>query len=161
MSYGTLKGWVSATFLLAFLLSPGAALAQEITPTFSVESDGGKVREILKRIDADVTDSSIYVDDVVHMAPGSRAITNRAELRRFLVGEAKHGRSDMAHEVLTITSYPDLVLTRGRVTGTWHPADGGAPVPFETNNMITFRRVKDGSLRVWQVIFNRVDLARY
>lgn len=130
-------------------------------PAFSVETDGAAVRAILRRIDADVTDASIYVEDVVHMAPGSRAITSRAELRRLLLEEAKGGRSDMVHEVLTLHSYPDMVMTRGRVTGTWYPAGGGAPVPFETNNMITFRRAKDGSLKVWQVIFNRVDLARY
>ncbi|MEO6214892.1 MAG: hypothetical protein ABIO86_02585 [Sphingomonas sp.] len=160
--------WNRSIAVLAALAAIAAASAathdgrqNPAAPVFSAERDGQKVRAILKRIDADVTDTSIYVDDVVHMAQGSRAITNRAQLRRVLLEEATHGRSDMTHEVLTISSYPDIVLTRGRVTGTWHPADGGAPVPFETNNMITFRRAKDGSLKIWQVIFNRVDLARY
>jgi hypothetical protein len=67
----------------------------------------------------------------------------------------------MTHEIVTLHSYPDLVLTTGRVMGVWHPVSGGKPTPFETNNMITFRRAPDGSLKVWQVIFNRVELERY
>lgn len=156
-------------FCPAFLLlmaSASIAPAQTIKPdmpAYSVEDDTQKVRAILARIDADVGDTGIYADDVVHMAQGSRAITSLAELRRVLQEEAKAtgGRSRMKHELLTIHSYPDMVLTRGRVTGAWHPADGSAPSPFETNNIITFRREKDGSLKVWQVIFNRVDLSRY
>lgn len=131
------------------------------SPGYSVESDTRKVKAILKVIDRDVTDTSIYVDDVVHMAQGSRAITNKAELRKTLAAEATYGRSQMTHELVTINSYPAMVLTRGRVKGTWHPANGAEPVPFETNNVITFRRLPDGSLRVWQVIFNRVELERY
>lgn len=130
-------------------------------PSYSVENDSRKVRAILKRIDADITDVSIYSDDVVHMAQGSRAIISKAELQKVLNAEVSYGRSDMVHELLTIHSYPDMVLTRGRVKGIWHPANGGKPTPFETNNMITFRRAPDGSLKVWHVIFNRVDLERY
>ena len=142
---------------------PADATAQSSPPAsgFSVEDDTRMVRAILARIDADVTDTDIYAEDVVHMAQGSRAITSRAELRRVLLEEANHGRSTMTHELVTLHSTPDFVLTRGRVTGSWRPAAGGAPMPFETNNMITFRRAPDGSLKVWQVIFNRVDLARY
>ena len=129
--------------------------------SYSVEVDSRIVKAILKRIDTDITDVSIYSDDVVHMAPGSRAITSKAELHKVLKAEASYGRSDMVHELVTIHSYQDMVLTRGRVKSSWHPANGGKATPFETNNMITFRRAPDGSLKVWHVIFNRVDLERY
>jgi ketosteroid isomerase-like protein len=128
---------------------------------YSVEDDTRKVKAILEVIDRDVSDTSIYVDDVVHMAQGSRAITSKAELHKVLAAEATYGRSQMKHELVTINSYPDMVLTQGRVKGEWHPADGAEPTPFETNNVITFRRLPDGSLKVWQVIFNRVELSRY
>lgn len=154
-----MKKFFAPCLLALAVASP--ALAQDAAPAFSVEDDSRKVRAILARIDADVADTGVYAEDVVHMAQGSRAITGRDELRRVLLEEARHGRSEMKHELVTIHSYPDMVLTRGRVTGTWRPADGGAPAPFETNNIIAFRRAKDGSLEVWQVIFNRVDLARY
>jgi ketosteroid isomerase-like protein len=144
---------------LALAASPPACVPADAIP-YSVESDTRKAKAILKRIDADIADTSIYSDDVVHMAQGSRAISSKAELQKALDAEASYGRSNMRHEIVTLHSYPDMVLTRGRVKGTWHPADGGAPTPFETNNMITFRRAADGSLKVRQVIFNRVELER-
>lgn len=156
--------WYGGTFVR--LPSPRRADAAFATPAagkertsngiYSVEDDRRKVEAILKRIDADVTDTSIYSYDVVHMAQGSRPITSKAELQKALTAEASFGRSRMTHQIVTLHSYPDMVLTRGRVKGTWHPANGGAVVPFETNNMITFRRAPDGSLKIWQVIFNRI-----
>ncbi|ADG09217.1 Cif family virulence factor [Caulobacter segnis] len=152
----------------AFVRLPASALAVA-GPTrppatgmaYSVEDDIQKVKAILKKIDADITDTSIYSEDVVHMAQGSRAITSKAALQKVLAAEASHGRSNMTHEIVTLHSYSDLVLTRGRVKGAWHPANGGSPIPFETNNIITFRRAADGSLKVWHVIFNWVELERY
>ena len=130
-------------------------------PGFSLEEDTKKVKAILKRIDTHIGDTSIYAADVVHMAQGSRAITNKAQLYKVLAAEAAYGHSDMTHELVTIHAYQEMVLTRGRVKGSWHAGDGRKSFPFETNNIITFRRMKDGSLKVWQVIFNRVELEKY
>ncbi|MFZ0268244.1 YybH family protein [Caulobacter sp.] len=155
--------WYGGTFVRL----PASALAVAVPTSppatgmaYSVEDDTQKVKAILKKIDADITDTSIYSEDVVHMAQGSRAITSKAELQKVLAAEVSHGRSNMTHEIVTLHSYSDMVLTRGRVKGTWHPANGGSPIPFETNNIITFRRTADGSLKVWHVIFNRVELER-
>lgn len=79
----------------------------------AVERDLQKVEAILKRIDAEITDTSIYSDDVVHMAQGSRPITSRAELQKALAAQASYGRSKMTHEVITLHYYADMVLTRG------------------------------------------------
>lgn len=115
-------------------------------------------KAILKKIDADISDMSVYADDIVHMAQGSRAITTKEELSKVLKAELTYGRSEMTHEIVTIQSYHDMVLTRGRVKGIYHPSNGEKGIPFETNNVIIFKRMKDGTLRVGQVIFNRVNL---
>jgi ketosteroid isomerase-like protein len=129
-----------------------------VMPAFSVEEDTRKVKAILKIIDQDISEVSVYADDVVHMAQGSRAVTNKAELAKILRAEAAGGKTMMTHELITVNSYSDLVLTRGRATGTYYPGGGGAAIPFETNNMITFKRMEDGTLKIWQVIFNRINL---
>jgi ketosteroid isomerase-like protein len=133
---------------------------------YSVEEDSKKAKAILKIIDdyykLDIdAQMSVYADDVVHMAQGSRAITNKAELRKVLEVEASYGHAIMIHKIVTLHSYHDIVLTQGRVKGTYYPAKGGDSIPFETNNIIIFKRMKDGNLKVWQVIFNRVNLENY
>lgn len=135
------------------------------TPVFSIEKDTEMVKDILKNIDnydLDMdTKMSVYDDEVVHMAQGSRAITNKADLRKVLEAEAGYGKTVMTHELITLHSYHNMVLTRGRVKGSWHDPDGITIYPFETNNIITFKRKDDGTLKVWQVIFNRVALENY
>jgi hypothetical protein len=126
--------------------------------SFDPKKDEVMVRAILKKIDTDVSDTSVYSNDVVHMAQGSRAITDKAELARVLKEQASYGKTVMTHQPLSITSYDDIVLVRGRVTGMFYPPDNGASSSFETNNMMTFKRQSDGSLRIWHVIFNRIDL---
>ncbi len=144
--------------LLSILFQSSYSQKNPWTPNFSVEEDTKMAKVILRKIDADISDTSIYADDVVHMAQGSRAITNKAELSKVLIAEVSYGRSEMTHEIVTLQSYHDMVLTRGRVKGTYHPNNGGKDIPFETNNIITFKRMKDGTLKVWQVIFNRINL---
>ncbi len=151
---------VKFTFLLLLIIIVNNSYSQKkpSTPNFTVEEDTKMVAAILKKIDADISDTSIYADDVVHMAQGSRAITNKVELSKVLKAELSYGRSEMTHEIVTLQSYHDMVLTRGRVKGTYHPNSGGKDIPFETNNIIIFKRMKDGTLKVGQVIFNRINL---
>jgi ketosteroid isomerase-like protein len=128
----------------------------------SYEEDIAKVKKILRVLDGSHVDSTLNVfsDDFVHMEQGKRAITKKTELRKVLVRGASYGKTEMIHEVLSINSYDDMVLTRGRVKGTW-TSPKGESFPFETNNIITFHREKDGQFKVWQVIFNRVNLKDY
>lgn len=155
------------TKLLIALTTISILACQKITETsgLSVEEDTEMVKAILKNIDnyeLDMdTKMSVYDDEVVHMAQGSRAITNKADLRKVLEAEANYGKTVMTHELITINSFHDIVLTRGRVKGSWHDPDGKTIYPFETNNIITFKRKEDGTLKVWQVIFNRVALENY
>lgn len=132
--------------------------------SYTLETDTRQVKKMLKMLDHYGTnmDSTLnmFADDFVHMSQGKRAVTDKAELREFLKAEWSYGRSDMAHELITINSYPDLVLTRGSAKGTWTPPHGES-IAFETNNVISFRRSADGSLKIWHVIFNRVALENY
>jgi ketosteroid isomerase-like protein len=128
----------------------------------SYKEDIAKVGKALKVLDGSNVDSTLNVfsDDFVHMEQGKRAVTKKADLRKVLERGASYGETKMVHEALSVNSYHDVVLTRGRVKGTW-TSPKGESFPFETNNIITFRRETDGQLKVWQVIFNRVTLDDY
>lgn len=83
---------VKFTFLLLLSISFNSYSQKNgPTPNFTVEEDTKMVKAILKKIDADISDTSIYADDVVHMAQGSRAITNKAALSKVLKAELSYG----------------------------------------------------------------------
>jgi hypothetical protein len=144
--------------LLLATLCNTYAQKKTVKASFDPQKDETMVRALLKKIDADVSDTSVYANDVVHMAQGSRAITDKNQLANVLKAEASYGKLVMTHEVLTINSYESIVLVRGRVRGMFYGPDQGTGSPFETNNLMTFKRQADGSLRIWHVIFNRIDL---
>ena len=151
-------------FLIVALLSLPLSVcySQKKSKTaFSTEKDTEMVKAILKNIDQNVMDTSIYSDDIVHMGQGNRAITNKADLRKLLEAESMWGHSEMKHELISLQSYPDIVLTRGQVKGTYYPNDGSPTSQFETNNVIIFKRMNDGGLKVKEVIFNRINLENY
>ncbi|OEJ99900.1 hypothetical protein BFP71_10150 [Roseivirga misakiensis] len=129
--------------------------------TFSEERDKEKVLEILKILDSHTIDVdtqlSVYSDDVIHMGQGSPAISNLKDLKAMLIEERKWGHSEMKHEAYEIHSYEDHVIVRGGVTGTWFAKDGSTQMPFKTNNLITLKRTEDDELKVWHVIFNRIE----
>lgn len=152
---------INHTLLVIFFTLTSSALFAQSDQKFSLDDDTKKVKALLKRIDADVSDTSVYSNEVVHMAQGSRAITDKNELARVLSAEAAAGNLAMTHEIITINSYPDHVIVRGKVTGTFQSKEGGTVYPFETNNLMTFKRAKDGNLKIWHVIFNRIELERY
>ena len=150
--------YIFLSVLLPILL---LACAPPTEPSFSEESDKEKVMEILKNLDnytLDIEDKiSVYSEDVIHMGQGNRPITNLEDLKAMLLEESMWGHSEMKHEAYEIHSYMDHVIMRGGVTGTWHSMDGKTKIPFETNNLITFKRTPSGELKVWHVIFNRVE----
>lgn len=164
MKLNSMRSFKSQFIFILLLTCSFRGLSQKIVhkPSYSVEDDTQKVKAILKNIDdykLDMdTKMSVYDDSIVHMAQGNPAITNKTDLRKLLEAEASYGHSDMTHEIVTLQSYDDMVLTRGRVKGIYFSNNGGAAFPFETNNVIIFKRKKDGSLKVSQVIFNRIAL---
>lgn len=145
--------------LMIGVINPCFAQKSKAQPV-SFQDDRKKVQAILNNIDDYTLDMdtkmSVYDDSIVHMGQGNRAITNKADLRKLLEADARGGHAEMKHEIVTLQSYNDIVITRGRVKGFYYPDNGGAAGQFETNNMIVFKRMKDGSLKVSQVIFNRL-----
>ena len=150
--------------VLCLLVMVSCKKSSELVPENSLEKDTQNLKRIfrvLDRLGANMDSTmDLFSDDLVHIAQGSRAITNKTDLRKILERESSYGETKMVHELISIHSYPDMVLTRGSAKGTW-TAPGGDAVRFETNNIITFHREKDGSLKIWQVIFNRVNLENY
>ena len=63
----------------------------------------------------------------------------------------------MNHEIVTVQSYAEILVTRGKVKGIYYPNDSKESFPFETNNLIIFNRLGQGNLRIAQVIFNRIN----
>ena len=146
------------TLITLFLLT---ACLSESKQAYSEAEDKQMVLEILKNLDSHTLDidtkMSVYSEDVVHMGQGSPAITNLADLRAMLQEERRWGHSEMKHEAYEIHSYADHVIVRGGVKGTWYAKDGNSNMPFQTNNLITFKRTPEGGLKVWHVIFNRIE----
>ncbi|MDB4292979.1 hypothetical protein N9954_06175 [Maribacter sp.] len=97
---------------------------------------------------------SIWVDDLVHMAPDNMAITTKAALRKYLQEQATYGYSELSHQIVEVFPYQDIVLMRGKVEGIFYPSNKGVPFPFETKNLFVFRRMENTSLKIWKVIFN-------
>ncbi len=123
------------------------------------EKDLAAIQKLLRVIDDNdaemETKLSVYEDSIIHMAPDHGVITSKTELGKLLEEQKKHGYADMTHEIAEVFPFERIVLMRGQVIGTYHPKDGSKPFPFRTKNLFVFRRQDDGSLKVWQVIFNR------
>lgn len=128
---------------------------------YSEELDKKMVLAILENLDSNTLDPdaklSVYSEEIIHMGQGNHAITNLDDLRTMLIEERKWGHSEMKHEVYEIHSYEDHVIVRGGVKGTWFAKDGSNQMPFETNNLMTFKRTDNNNLKIWHVIFNRIE----
>ncbi|MEM1137468.1 MAG: hypothetical protein AAGI07_16635, partial [Bacteroidota bacterium] len=122
------------------------------------QNDIASIKSILKVLDDNDANIdiklSVWVDDLIHMAPNNVAITNKADLSNYLQEQNSYGYSDMKHEIIEVSSYDDIVLMQGKVIGTFHPKDNGNQVAFETKNLFVFRRLSDGSLKIWKIIYN-------
>lgn len=131
-------------------------LACQQQPKFSIEEDTRSVNKIFQIFDSNPdreTRLSLYVDDVIFMAPGENVITSKEELGK----QSSRGNVDHHHEINWIQSYADIVIVRATNKGTFHPFDSNESSQFTTNNLIIFRRLEDGSLKIWQIIYNLAE----
>ena len=113
------------------------------------------ILSVLDRHEAPISEKmDVWADDLVHLAPGQEAITSKAALQAYLEEQATYGRSEMTHEIIDLHSYDEIVLMRGQVNGTFYPTGAGRPAQFRTKNLFVFKRQADGSLKIWQVIYN-------
>jgi ketosteroid isomerase-like protein len=92
-------------------------------------------------------------DDIILMPNGGKVVEGKAAYRQHVLDFYGAGAIQIRHEVIEVYSYPELVIARGRAVGSFTPP-GGAASSFETRNVFVFRRLANGTLSVWQIIYN-------
>jgi ketosteroid isomerase-like protein len=92
--------------------------------------------------------------DIILMPNGGAAIEGKAAYLQHVKDFYASGTIRIRHEVIEVHSFAEVVIVRGRAVGTYTPPGGGNTNAFETKNMFVFRRLADGRLEVWQIIFN-------
>lgn len=120
--------------------------------------DEEKVKKILQTLD-DTTMStedklSIWSDELTHMAPNNKVITSKGELKKYLEEEEGNGKVSMTHKIIELTSYEEIVIVRGKVTGTFTSRNTNIKTSFKTKNLFVFKREPNSSLKIWKVIYN-------
>ncbi len=95
----------------------------------------------------------VYTDDVIHMAPNNKVITNKESLKKYLKEQRQYGYSKMKHQIVEIEQFDDKILMRGAVAGTFYPSNGEQPFEFNTKNLFVFKRL-NGVLKISKVIYN-------
>ena len=95
----------------------------------------------------------VYGDDIVHMAPNTKVITDKNSLKTYLQQQRQYGSSNMTHQIISIESIDDKVLMRGAVKGTFHPSNDNKSIKFKTKNIFVFKR-ENGKLKIQKVIYN-------
>lgn len=97
--------------------------------------------------------------DIILMPNGGAAIKGKAAYLQHVKDFYASGNIQIRHEVIEVYSYPEVVIARGRAVGKFTPPGGLTTNTFETKNLFVFRRLKDGNLEVWQIIFNDSPLS--
>ncbi len=93
-------------------------------------------------------------DDAVILPPGEPALVGkRAIAERY--GELRDRfQLEIAHEVLEVDRFADVILSRGRVRGTLLPHSSDRAIPLEGKYLLVLREESDGALRLWRYMFN-------
>ena len=147
VTYNNVKQLIILISLILFACKP------QKSTTFSVEEDTMAVQKIFEIFDSNPdreTKLNLYVDDVILMAPGEKTVKRKEDLAK----NNPSGKVDMHHEIAWIQSYSDNVIVRTTNKGVFHPFNSNDSSQFITNNIIIFRRMDDGSLKMWQIIYN-------
>ncbi|WP_299256230.1 hypothetical protein [uncultured Aquimarina sp.] len=128
------------------------------TSNYYNKQDQKSVHAILKILDDHSISTEdkmdVWVDDLVHMAPGHPIITEKTSLIKHINNEKQYGTAEMKHEMIEMHSYDQIVVMHGKVRGVFFSANKDVSDNFETKNIFVFRRMKDNSLKIWKVIFN-------
>lgn len=128
-------------------------------PTVDDSADLTAVRKIFSDLDnrdllpADQLKN--YDQDAVILPPGETEIRGLAAIRRHLANVRDQAVVEMTHHVIELSSFADTVIVQGKAVGTAQPHGDPDKYPFETKNLILFRRAPDQSLKIWKVIYNQ------
>ena len=146
--------------VLALVLSTLAAtLARSAPKHQAFPEDLARIRAIFAahdRLRAGLEEYMSHVaEDVILMPNGGPLVEGKPAYLQNVKDFYAAGTIQIRHELVEAYSYPEVVIARGRAVGKFTPP-GGTESSFETRNMFVFRRMKDGSLQVWQIIYNNV-----
>jgi ketosteroid isomerase-like protein len=93
-------------------------------------------------------------EDIILMPHDGLVMEGKAVYGRHLREILDSGNMTIRHEVIEAYPYPEIVIVRGRAVGSFTPKGQNTSHTFETKNVFIFRRLKEGELKVWQIIFN-------
>lgn len=96
---------------------------------------------------------AVYTEDVVHMAPNNKAITNRKDLLTYIQQQEQYGYADMKHSIVEMSNHGNAIIMRGEVQGTFYPSNKTEPIAFSTKNLFVFKR-ENKELKISKVIYN-------
>ena len=88
------------------------------------------------------------------MPNGALAIEGKPAYRKHVEEFYASGTIRIQHQIIEVYSYPEVVIVRGRAVGSYTPPGGQTANTFETKNLFVLRRIANGELQVWQIIFN-------
>ena len=100
-----------------------------------------------------------YVEDAVILAPDAAEVRGKAALYVHIAAFLENDGLEIDHQIVDLTSLAEVVVVQGRVVGQFTSPEDGEVYPFETKNLILFRRQGEGDLKVWKVIYNAAPLS--
>ena len=146
------------TFLVVVLSTWFATLAHPAPKTPDFQADKARVEAIFAAHDRLQPGLDEYMksvaDDIILMPNGAPAIEGKPAYLKHVQEFYASGTIRIRHEVVDVYSYPEVVIVRGRAVGSFTPPGGETTNTFETKNLFVLRRLANGELQVWQIIFN-------
>ena len=144
--------------LRAIVLSLVAAVAMAGPRSRDFTNDKARIQAVFAAHDKLAPGLDEYMrsvaDDILLMPNGGKIVEGKSAYRQHVMDFYASGTIQIRHEIVEVHSFPEVVIARGRAVGTFTPPGGGATNAFETHNLFVFRRLENGELRVWQIIFN-------
>ena len=141
--------------LIFFVFMMSSVVARANT---AVATDKEQVIKILADLDnttiAPEKQLENYVSDAVLLAPELFEIRGKKALHEHLSNYANGVDLSMTHSLIELNSFAEVVIAQGKVVGYVRPHGKEEVWPFETKNIIIFRRQSDQSLKIWKVIYN-------
>ncbi len=93
-------------------------------------------------------------DDVIFMPRNQPVMHGKASYKQQMLDSAKYVDVNMKHHLFAHYSYKDIVIARGSAKGYYVMKGQTEQHTFETKNVFIFRRLDNGDLQMWQLIYN-------
>jgi ketosteroid isomerase-like protein len=143
---------------LAMVVAVAVACLASWPASADTASDKARIERILAAHDRLQPGLDEYMasvaGDIILMPNGGAAIEGKPAYLQHVKDFYASGTIQIRHELIEVYSYPEVVIARGRAVGKFTPNGGSTTSAFETKNVFIFRRVANGNLEVWQIIFN-------